>query len=364
MKKQSILLLAIVALLAFSKVMASGYTIGNQWRWSKDSGSVDKRTEGTWLKPVNVAPVISMPAALRLRLLNVVKNGYNLSRQDTLVLEYREEPPSNSNVTISNAALKVNGTSPTAGNWKRVQVELPENSNKEFVIDPNYDDSPASALKDKQYMPSPLAHLLYNNEDISANYYTPGRVAARHEDVSGTLKRQGAIGLSKSNKLFDGAVSNFDGVKVGGLETEYRLVATKNAKPGTVYYFRLRNVRESGNGAGTIDAWDYAAGYPSIATSADYNGAVNTMLPDVSVSIETGFGSYSTNVSRSGVLRVNNASKSVATAGPIKVDISAPAGWNFNIASQPLVGLILTACSRPLPLFYHPGLVKLSSILS
>lgn len=332
MKKSILLLLLFQALVAAYQVQAAGYTIGNQWRWSRDSGSIASRLPGTWLKPVNVAPVISMPGALRLRLLNVVEKAYSLQAADTLVLEYRVEPPSNSRITIESSQLNVNATSPTAGDWQRVEVGSPVTSLGEFVIDPAYDDSGDDALKNGQYAPSIYAHLLYENENSDGGNGTPGILPARHENLK-DLPRNGAISLSKFNKVFSGSIFGFSGVPAGGLEMEYRIVATKNAKPGTVYYFRLRNVRRDGDGAGTVDAWDYASGYPSIATSADFNGALNTILPDVSVAIPTGFGSYATGVSRNGVIRITNTSRSTATAGPIKIDITTPVGWNFNIAS-------------------------------
>lgn len=335
MKKQFILLLILVK---SQMLLASGYTIGNQWRWSRDSGAVATRLPGTWLKPVNVGPVISVPGPLRLRLLNVIEGSYSLIAEDTLVLEYREEPPSNSAVTIQSAYLNVNATSPTAGRWERVETGSPNHSLAAFVIDSAYDDLPSHALRDKIYDSSVLANILYNKEEANGTSGAVGIFPARHENLL-YLPRKGAVGLSKTNKIFSGAIKDFSVVPSGGLEIEYRIVATKNAKAGTLYYFRLRNVRSSGQvgGLGTVDAWDYASGYPLIATSADYNGAVNAALPDVSVSIASGFGSYTTGVLRNGRLRVMNSSKVVSTTGSIKVDISAPIGWEFDIA-QPASG--------------------------
>lgn len=330
--KKSLLLLTI--LLSSQLGFASGYTIGNQWRWSKDSGSVNSRLPGTWLKPVNVGPVISTPGALRLRMLNVIENSYTLRQGDTLVLEYRVEPPSNSSVTVQSPYLNVNATSATAGPWHRVEIGSSNTSPAIFVIDSTYDDTAADALKDRIYDSSVAANILYNVEDGDGPSGTSGILPARHENLF-DLPRKGGIGLSKSNKIFPNAIKSFSLIPSGGLELEYRLVVTKNAKPGTLYYFRLRNVRSNGDlaGLGTVDAWDYASGYPVIATSADYNGALNLDLPDVSVLIPTGFGSYTTGISRNGVMRVMNLSKVATTTGPIKIDITAPIGWNFNISA-------------------------------
>jgi hypothetical protein len=329
--KKLILLFAL--LFSLQEAFASGRTIANHWRWSTDQGSIASKNNASWLKPVNVAPVISMPGAYRLRMLTFAEGNYTFEAGDRLILEYREEPQPNSAQTIDANGIIVNNNSSTAGAWTQVLAENPGLSSRAFAVDAGYNDGASGALRDRFYNGTSAANLLYSQEDFSG-VNTPV-MPARHDDPP-TATRRGGVGLSKNSSIGYGDPSSSGAlteISRGGLEVEYRLVATKNAKPGALYYFRLRNTNTAGNGKGTTDSWDYAAGFPSIAISADYNATVNAALPDISVSIPTGFGAYVTGVSRTGVLRVANASATTSTVGPIRLLIDAPTGWTFNIAS-------------------------------
>ncbi|MCE7044574.1 hypothetical protein [Dyadobacter sp. CY312] len=338
--KKLVLLFTLFFLL--QEAFASGRTIANHWRWSIDEGSITSKSNASWLKPVNVAPVISMPGAYRLRMLTFAEGNYTFEAGDRLVLEYREEPQSNSNVTIDANGIIVNNNSSTAGSWIQVSSENPQTSTKAFAVDAGYNDSGVGALKDRVYNSVSSTNLLYNQEaETGANAVLP----ARHENLTSNFTRRGGVGLSKNSTVGygdPGGSGTLTGISSGGLEVEYRLVATKNAKPGAAYYFRLRNTNTSGNGRGTTDSWDYAAGYPSIAISNNYMGAVDGKLPNIGVALNVASStSFEPGIAKAGTLLVSNGG-TVASTGNISGTFVVPGGWNVALGSGAPSGWTLT----------------------
>ena len=326
----------LILLFALSFMMqdafASGSTIANSWRWSADEGSISEKADDSWLKPVNVAPVISMPGAYRLRVLNSSGGAYTFVANDRLVLQYREEPQPNSASYHNAEGYLVNNTSPTAGDWITIESEDPEASENAFAVDENYDDTVDGGLVDRNYTSAVSANLLYTNES-GGGAISP----ARYEPVT-SFTRRGALGLSKNSSIGFGDVTTgtqLSGILAGGFEIEYRLVVTKNAKPGSVYYFRLFNVNKAGSAAGTTDSWDYAAGFPSVAISRDFNGAVNTDLPDISVGIDGISNSlqFAAGESKSTNLYIANSSAGVPSTTDFAGSLTLPSGWTVSVGT-------------------------------
>jgi hypothetical protein len=307
MKKVFLLLLALIY---GESTFASGYTVANNWRWKADVGSITNNNN--WIAPVSTTPVVSTPGPIRLRVSTITEADYEAANGDNIVLQYRVEPQSSINSTIS----------PTAGTWKDVVVGDSSSTTEPFVINPNYT--------------GPLVNKSVSAIGQITNATGSSGRQAFHENIAngdGDSPFQQAIALSKTNSYQPGSIG--DDVNEGGYEVEYRLVFTKNAVPGQVYYFRQINKRTTGGaGIGTTDSWDYAAGFPNIVVSPNYNGITDTKLPDIRAQILTGTGAFTTGLARSGSFRISNVG-SVPSIGTIKATINIPTGWAFSIPTPP-----------------------------
>lgn len=299
------LVLLLIIFVAAQQVIASGFTVANNWRWKSDVGNLDATN---FIAPVNTTPTISLPGAVRLRMSTYVSAAYTSTTDDHLVLQYRVEPQANSDGNIS----------PTQGLWRNVMVQDSSTTTEPFVINPGY----VGPLADRSNSSAALickpsgSNNLHANDEQLPTFPAP------------TFQR--AIGLSRTN---DASSAN-QFINAGFYENEYRLVFTKNAVPGQVYYFRLSNSKTIGTGAGTVDAWDYSAGFPSIVVSPSYNGTIDPALPDLRATLIGGTGAFTTGVSKTGTLRITNGG-TVATQGTIKTNISVPNGWAFSIPTPP-----------------------------
>ena len=330
--KKLVLLFALLVMI--QEAFASGRTVANSWRWSIDEGTIISKAPASWLKPINVAPVISMPGAYRLRILTFTQGSYTFTANDRLILEYREEPQPNSNETKLSEGIYVHNNSATAGAWTQVLAENPATSPNAFAVDPNYDDAATGALKDREADNTTAGNLLYNVQAVTGNTPT---MTSRHEDLAaGNQVRRGGVGLSKNSTIGtgDGSIS---GITEGGFETEYRLVVTQNAKPGTTYYFRQRNLNTAGNGAGTVDSWDYAGGFPSIAISNNYMGAVDANLPNIAVTMAALPNSmaFTSGETKSGNLVIRNLSTTVASTSTFVGSFTLPNNWILSAGTLP-----------------------------
>jgi len=255
----------------------------NNWRWKADAGG---ESGNTWLAPVNVLPVISTLDPTRLRMSMVMPIGSTTAQ--SVCLQYSTEPPTNISST-----------------WTNVPVEDPATSASPFVIEANYSGSLANGVSTTAQLSTPNLSATGTMDELAASFQSGGKVVS-----------------STTNCL------NFTGATAGRYEFEYRITPTQNVVQGQVYYFRQQNAGKTAN------SYDYNGGFPAIAISPNYNGKNDPKLPDIGVSIVTGFGSYSTGIAREVRFQIRNLGK-VPSKGVINISISEPILWNFSIGSLP-----------------------------